>query len=160
MAEPPFFRHAWLMFVAVTVANALILKFRSRGYIRERPELAAGYTRLFRGVLFWGNLPWLVMGIGIELGGVPGIFSYFRPRDGNPYVLAWFAAVLPFGFSASVGFSFSAALSFWSSIPAYSEVTHKARRLFDSFTASCYSAALPELPSCSWPTFLTFLNDA
>jgi hypothetical protein len=81
------------MFVAVTVANALILKFRSRGYIRDRPELAAGYKRLFRGVLFWGNLPWLVMGIGIELGGVPGIFSYFRPRDGNPYVLAWFAGV-------------------------------------------------------------------
>ena len=54
------------MFVAVTVANALILKLRSRRYIRERPELSEGYKRLFRGVLLWGNLPWLLMGIGIE----------------------------------------------------------------------------------------------
>ena len=81
------------MFVAVTVANALILKFRSRRYIQERPELAAGYEQLFRGVLFWGSLPWMVMAIGIEVGGVPNLVSYFRPRDGNPFVLAWFAVV-------------------------------------------------------------------
>lgn len=94
MNEPPFFRHIWLMFVAVTVANALVLKFRSGHYIRLNPGLAGGYQRLFRGVLFWGNLPWLVMGTGIELGGVPSVFSFFRPRDGNPFVLAWFGAVV------------------------------------------------------------------
>ena len=75
------FRHGWLMFVAVTCLNALILKLRSRYYVRERRELAAGYTKLLWGVLFWGNLPWLVMGVGIELGGLPSIFSYFRPRE-------------------------------------------------------------------------------
>src|SRR5688572_11682314 len=94
MNVPPFFHHAWLMFVAVTIANALILKYRSRRYIRERPELAEGYNRLFRGVLFWGNLPWILMAIGIEFGGVPSFFSYFRPRDGNPFVMAWFAVVI------------------------------------------------------------------
>jgi hypothetical protein len=94
MNELVFFRHAWLMFVAVTVVNALALKFRGRPYIRERPELAKGYRALFRGILSWGNLPWLVMGAGLELGGVPSIFSYFRPRDGNPYVVAFFAVVV------------------------------------------------------------------
>ena len=94
MNEPLFFRHVWLMFVAVTVANALVLKFRSRDYIRQSPGLTGGYQQLCWGVLFWGNLPWLVMGIGIELGDVPSMFSYFRPRDGNPFVLAWFCVVI------------------------------------------------------------------
>lgn len=88
------FRHGWLMFVAVTCLNALILKIHSRQHIRERPELVAGYRRLVLGYLFWGNLPWLVMGVGIEFGGLPSIFSYFRPRDGNPFVLAWFGVVI------------------------------------------------------------------
>ncbi len=47
MNEPVFLHHAWLMFVAVTVANALILKFRSTVYIRQRPELAGGSSGKF-----------------------------------------------------------------------------------------------------------------
>ena len=94
MNELPFARHAWLMFIAVTVVNALILKFRARAYIRQEPSLAAGYEQLFTGVLLWGNLPWIVMGIGILFGGVPSVFSYFRPGDGNPFVLAWFGVVV------------------------------------------------------------------
>lgn len=37
--------------------------------------------------------PWLVMGVGILFGGVPNVWSYFRPQDGNPYVLAWFVTI-------------------------------------------------------------------
>ena len=91
---PIFLRHAWLMFVAVTCINVLFVKLHSRQHIRQRLELAAGYRRLIRGYLFWGNLPWIVMGVGLELGGLPSIFSYFRPRDGNPFVLAFFAVVI------------------------------------------------------------------
>jgi hypothetical protein len=88
------FRHAWIMFVAVTVANALIGKFRSRRYVRERPELASGYEKLFRGTLIWENLPWVLMGFAVEFGGVHSMFSFFRPRDGNPFVSAWFSLVI------------------------------------------------------------------
>jgi uncharacterized membrane protein len=94
MIPPELFRHIWILFIAVTVANALALKFRARRHIEANPELAEGYRRLFSGVLFWGNLPWLIVGVGIEFGGVPNVFSYFRPRDGNPFVLAWFTAVI------------------------------------------------------------------
>jgi len=87
------FRHAWLMFVAVTCINVLYLKVHSRQQTRQRPELAAGYRRLIRGYVFWMNLPWIVMGVGLELGGLPSIWSYFRPRDGNPFVLAFFFVV-------------------------------------------------------------------
>jgi hypothetical protein len=88
------FRHAWLMFVAITCINVSYVKIQSRRHIRERPELAGGYQRLVRGYLFWGNLPWIVMGVGLELGGLPSIISYFRPRDGNPFVLAFFGVVI------------------------------------------------------------------
>ncbi len=94
MNEPLFARHAWILFIAVTMINALILKFRSRAHIQRRPELRAGYRRLFNGVLLWGNLPWVVMGIGIVFGGVHSTFSYFRPRDGHSFVLAWLGVVV------------------------------------------------------------------
>ena len=94
MKEPPFAHYAWLMFVGVTVVNAIILKMRSRAYIKKRPELAVGYQKLIKGVLFWGNLPWIVMGIGIVFGGVQSVFSYFSPREANPFVLAWFGTLI------------------------------------------------------------------
>lgn len=89
MNEPPFARYFWLMAIAVTVVNALLLKFRSRFYVQKRPELAAGYRRLFQGLLLWGNLPWVVMDYGILFGGVHDVFSYLHFREGNPFVLAW-----------------------------------------------------------------------
>jgi len=33
------------------------------------------------------------MGIGCLSGGAPSIFHFFRPRDGNPFVLAFFASI-------------------------------------------------------------------
>ncbi len=53
-----------------------------------------GRNRFLLGYLFWMNLPWVVMGIGCTIGGVPTVFHYFRPRDGNTFVLAWWGAVL------------------------------------------------------------------
>jgi len=33
------------------------------------------------------------MGFGCTIGGIPSVWHYFRPRDGNPFVLAWFGSV-------------------------------------------------------------------
>ena len=49
---------------------------------------------MIKGFLFWGNLPWAVMGVGCVSGAVGSVFDYFRPRDGNPYVLAFFGIVI------------------------------------------------------------------
>jgi len=35
------------------------------------------------------TLPWVVMGCGEISGSTPTVWYYFRPQDGNPYVLAW-----------------------------------------------------------------------
>ena len=86
-------KYFWLVAIVFTAINFLIFKRRSEKHIKENPELAKGYSALFRGYLFWINVPWIIMGIGCTIGGVPSVWYYFRPRDGNPYVLAWFGSV-------------------------------------------------------------------
>lgn len=83
----------WVVCVAFTVLNAGILWFSARKYIKVAPELAEGYATIIRGLVIWGNIPWVVMGIGFVFGGVPSLLHFFRPRDGNPFVLAFFASV-------------------------------------------------------------------
>jgi len=83
----------WIIFVLFTFLNAAVFRFRSRRYIQEDPDLAEGYSKIIRGFVFWGNLPWIVMGAGCVLGGVPSIYHFLQPRQGNPFVLAFFASV-------------------------------------------------------------------
>lgn len=87
------FKHFWIAFIVVTCVNAAIWRARSRPYIASKPELADGYGTLIRGWLFYGNLPWLVMGAGILSGQVPSVFGYFNPKNG-PFVLAWYGTVV------------------------------------------------------------------
>ena len=86
-------RYFWVVAIIVTGINVAILKARSIRHIKANPELSDGYATILRGYLIWMNIPWIVMGIGCTVGGVPTGLHYFRPQDGNPYVLAWFASV-------------------------------------------------------------------
>jgi len=86
--------YGWIFLIFVTVFNAFNLKARSKKFIHKQPELREGYDQLFKGFLVYLNIPWIVMGIGILFGGVPGVLSFFRPRDGNIYVLAFHATVV------------------------------------------------------------------
>ena len=83
----------WLALIVVTCANAAYFKKSSQVYIDADPSLARGYSKLLKGYLIWMNIPWVVMGIGCTVGGVPSVWHYFNPQDGNPYVLAWFGTV-------------------------------------------------------------------
>jgi hypothetical protein len=82
-------RYFWLVAIAVAGLNAAILWQRSQRHIRENPALAPGYATLLRGYWICSTLPWVVMGIGIVLGGIPEIVYFLHPRTTNPYVLAW-----------------------------------------------------------------------
>src|SRR6187399_264007 len=77
-----FFRHAWLLFIAVTILNGAVAWRRVQPRMAAHPELRAGYRRLMRGWLVYGNVPWVVMGLGILFGGLRGIADYFHPRNG------------------------------------------------------------------------------
>jgi len=88
------FKNAWVLFILVTVLNAFMLKARSKKMIDQQPDLQAGYGQIFKGYLIYLNIPWIVMGVGVLFGGVPSVFSFFRPRDGNVFVLAFHASVV------------------------------------------------------------------
>ncbi len=84
-------RWSWVMCIAVVFASAAIFRVQARKRIQQDPELAEGYRKITMGFLAWANIPWIVMGAGCFLGGVPSVFHFFRPRDGDPFVLAFFA---------------------------------------------------------------------
>ena len=62
------------------------------------PRTSAEAIALRRWFTVFSELPWLVMGVGIVVGGVPNIWYYFRPQDRNPFVLAWFVSVFLLAF--------------------------------------------------------------
>jgi hypothetical protein len=86
-------QYFWLIAIVVTCVNGAIWWRRAQPKIAERPELEQGYRRLIRGWLIYGNIPWIVMGIGILYGGVSGVFMYFSAANG-PYVIAWYVSVV------------------------------------------------------------------
>ena len=86
--------YSWLAFIAVTVLNALVWRHRAGGHIARNPELKCGYKRLILGFVFWGNIPWVVMGLGLLVGGVSSVKDYLKPYQANPWVLAWYVTVV------------------------------------------------------------------
>jgi hypothetical protein len=88
------FDNGWVLFILITVFNSFYLKARSQKIIAEKPDLQEGYDQLFKVYLTYLNIPWVVMGIGVLFGGVPGVFGFFNPRDGNIFVLAFHATVV------------------------------------------------------------------
>lgn len=85
-------RQFWVIGLAITSLNTLLLWWRSQSYIRQDPSLLPGYVLLARGYWICLSIPWLVMGFGIVWGGVPSIWHFLAPRLGNPYVLTWWVS--------------------------------------------------------------------
>ncbi|SRR5712692_8832245 len=84
----------WVIAIGVTCVNAYLLRSRARKEIERNPELAEDYAQLLKGYLVFLNIPWLVMGLGILLGGTRGVFDYFDPRSGNFYVIAFHITII------------------------------------------------------------------
>jgi len=87
-------RWFWVLGIIVMFLNAAVFSFRAKKQIAQSPELEDGYRKIIRGFVIWGNIPWVVMGIGCTVGGVPSVWHYFNPEAGNPYVLAFFASAV------------------------------------------------------------------
>lgn len=87
---PAIFRHIWIMFVLVTLVNVLFFYLAAKFRFSKKPDLLATANRLLLGAAFWANLPWLLMGLGIETGQVSDMIQFFHAASTNPYVRLWF----------------------------------------------------------------------
>lgn len=91
---PAIFNHFWVMFIVVTIANGLIWKSNSKKYIAEKPERKDGYDSLIKGFLIYGNIPWVIMGIGMLTGMTESMFEFFNPSQMNPIVIVFFLSII------------------------------------------------------------------
>ena len=99
-------RHFWALGLLISAYHYVtgVRSLATRSPSDPRASLAAISLRRWFAVA--GALPWVVMGWGILIGGVPNIWYFLRPQDRNPYVLAWLATlfILAFGFAYWVFF--------------------------------------------------------
>jgi len=82
-------RYFWLVAMFLSVLNAVIIWARCRSHMERDPSLRPGYVRMFRWFLVAGNIPWIVMGLGVLVGGEPTVFSFLHPRSGDPWAIAF-----------------------------------------------------------------------
>lgn len=87
-------KYFWLAALIVTAINVLAMRRRGAKLYKDDEEELQRFSEFLWWFGLWLGLPWIVMGVGITVGGVPGVWHYFRPRDGNFWVLAWWVSVL------------------------------------------------------------------
>ncbi len=95
-------RYFWLLCLALSAVNYAIGMRSLASMDSSDPRASAGAVALRRWFVIVSDIPWVVMGWAILVGGVPNVWYFFRPQDRNPYVLAWFAST----FAIAVGFAF------------------------------------------------------
>jgi len=128
-------KNFWLFFLISNVSYAFSFKLRARTSITERPELVEGYEKIFKGYLFFGSLPWVVMGAGILSGSVHGFFDYFRPWEGNPFVLAFHAVIITFYILAVIWIYFRSGAEFLVTHPGFFTLNIKSQTGIKIMTA-------------------------
>ena len=88
------FNNFWIVLILIACANALILKLKSKKYIANDPALKRGYDQLIKGFLFYGNIPWIIMGVGNLSSGTKSGMDYFSPHSQNYFVLTFYFSIL------------------------------------------------------------------
>lgn len=115
--------HFWLFALVVTAVNAVIYRQRFQALAAEHPDRAEGYQRFLIGFVAVSAGLWLVMGFGIVFGGVQGVFGYFNPATGNPFVLAWHATLIAVWIAGIVWLFFLGGAQFFIDHPGLANFT-------------------------------------
>jgi len=87
-----FGRYAWLIFLLGTL-GFLWPSPRLRERLATDAAFAQSDRSIRRKVSLWMSVPWVVMGFGQLIGGVPSVWHFFDPRHGGPWVLAFFFSI-------------------------------------------------------------------
>jgi hypothetical protein len=93
---PAFFRLISEYFWLVALAFGAFNYRRARGtqMAAASGDQASESEVYLKRFALGANLPWVIMGLGQISGYTPMVWYYFRPQDGNPFVIAWLAVVL------------------------------------------------------------------
>lgn len=84
----------WAICLATQALQYLFASRRlARAHAGQPGKAHAAAVYLRRGAIGMA-VPWLIMGCGELGGGSSGVWAYFRPQDGNPFVLAWLASLM------------------------------------------------------------------
>ena len=86
-------RYFWLLCLGITGYQYVVGMRSLSSKDPTDPRTSDEAIALRRSFAVSSLVPWIVMGVGIVVGGVPNIWYYFRPQDRNPFVLAWFVIV-------------------------------------------------------------------
>jgi hypothetical protein len=87
------FKHTWIFFIAITIVNAFIFKNKTKIYINKNPELQEGYNSIFKYMIIYGTIPWIIMAIGDLTGLTESTFDFLNPRSLNPIVLIFYLVI-------------------------------------------------------------------
>lgn len=134
------FKHGWILFIIQVIVNAFIMRRRSQAYIEINPDLKVGYDKLFKNFLIFGNIPWLIMGIGDITGLTEGMFDFFNPRQLNPIVLIFHACLLVLWMLGS----------YWIYVKDGAEFLAKHSGFFNSYEASKTSSLNKNNVKLTW----------
>jgi hypothetical protein len=85
-------RYFWLIALGFSAFNYVKAKGDLVKSDAEPVARLAEREQYLKRFAFCGALPWLIMGLGQLTGFTPTVWHYFRPQDGNPFVVAWFTA--------------------------------------------------------------------
>jgi hypothetical protein len=96
-------KYFWALCIGITAFNSYVIGPRKES-VAAKDAVGADQLRSARHWVFGAMiLPWVVMGIAQVMGGVPNVWSFFRPKELNPYVWSWYATV----------FFLSCAFAYW-----------------------------------------------
>lgn len=82
-----FFKHAWILFIAIAVINELRIRKKAKSFIEAHPDSEEEYYKFWWKYLILENIPWLIIAIGDITGMTENVFEFFFPRLLNPIVL-------------------------------------------------------------------------
>ncbi|MBN2436833.1 MAG: hypothetical protein JXK07_16350 [Spirochaetes bacterium] len=88
------FENFWLFFIIAASITGINFKIKSKKYIKDNPELKSGYNKMFTGWMVFGNIPWIIVGIGSIGNYTKNIFDYFNPKNLNPFVLIFYISII------------------------------------------------------------------
>lgn len=83
----------WAVAIIVSALNIFGLRQNGKRLFAEDAEELDKFNKFISRFGFWLLFPWVVMGIGVEVGGVETIWHFFRPREGNFFVIVWWAGL-------------------------------------------------------------------